>query len=126
MLFPFVDLKNNFHVDHVFPISRFNKRRLEKLGLTDADFDTVSRQANELPNLQLLDGSANIEKQAELPSSWLEENFPHKDQRRSYCDRHLLGEVPDDLSGFVEFYAARRELLRLRLVELLTATIQVG
>lgn len=122
LLFPFVDLKNNFHVDHVFPISRFGKRRLEKFGLTDEEVDTISRQANELPNLQLLDGSANIEKQAEPPSSWLDKNFPGTDKRQSYCDRHLLGDVPNDISGFGVFYEARREKLRERLIALLTAT----
>lgn len=121
LLFPFVDLKNNFHVDHVFPISRFSKRRLQAAGVTDEEIDTLSRQANELPNLQLLDGSANIEKQAEPPSSWLDKNFPGDGQRKSYCDRHLLGDVPRDMSGFREFYDTRRDNLRDRLIGLLAA-----
>ena len=91
-------------------------------GKLDEEVDTISRQANELPNLQLLDGSANIEKQAEPPSSWLDKNFPGTDQRQSYCDRHLLGDVPNDISGFGVFYEARREKLRERLIALLTAT----
>jgi hypothetical protein len=69
----------------------------------------------------LLDGSATIEKQAEPPSSWLVKNFPGEDQRRSYCDRHLLGDVPDDMLGFRAFYDTRRDKLRERLVGLLTA-----
>ena len=28
LLFPFVDLRNQFHVDHVFPISGFTSARL--------------------------------------------------------------------------------------------------
>lgn len=85
----------------------------------------MSRQANELLNLQLLDGSANIQEQAEPLSSWLEKNFPNEDKRRRYYDRHLLGEVPDDPTGFGEFYAARRDQLRQRLQGLLAAKTHV-
>jgi hypothetical protein len=69
----------------------------------------------------LLDGSANIEKQAEPPSSWLAKNFPGDEQRRAYCDRHLLGDVSGEMTGFGAFYETRREKLRERLVGLLTA-----
>lgn len=64
--------------------------------MTDEEVETLFRQANELPNLQLLDGSANIEKQAQPPPSWQAKNLPNEDQRRSKHDRHLLGDVPDD------------------------------
>jgi len=68
----------------------------------------------------------HIEKQAEPPSSWLDKNFPSAEQRRSYCDRHLLGDVPDDLMGFGGFYTARRDQLRERLEGLLAAKTQVA
>ena len=38
LLFPFVDLQNNkFHIDHVFPKSRFSFRRLHLDGVTEGD-----------------------------------------------------------------------------------------
>jgi hypothetical protein len=36
LLFPFVDLHNQFHIDHVFPISRFTTQRLLKSGIPEA------------------------------------------------------------------------------------------
>ena len=33
LLYPFVDLRNQFHIDHVFPAARFTQRRLKKAGI---------------------------------------------------------------------------------------------
>ncbi|WP_155723617.1 hypothetical protein [Gluconobacter oxydans] len=32
LLFPFVDMRNQFHIDHIFPISRFSKIKLRQAG----------------------------------------------------------------------------------------------
>ena len=114
MLFPFVDLTNNFHVDHVFPISRFTKRRLKKAGVPDDKIDDFSTMANELPNLQLLEGTANTEKRDKLPSVWLSAKYALKKDQKQYCAIHELGTVPEDLDSFEKFYNARRERLRTK------------
>ena len=115
MLFPFVDLTNNFHVDHVFPISRFTTKRLKKAGVPDDRADEFWTMANELPNLQLLEGTANSEKRDKLPSVWLTTRFPLPKDHKHYCGLHELGEVPEDLDSFEEFYNARRERLRSKI-----------
>jgi hypothetical protein len=118
ILFPFVDLRNQFHIDHVFPRSLFSKAKLRKLGLEDAQ-ERLDALANSLPNLQLLDGTANIEKQAVLPARWMVKAFPDEPSRAAYVDRHLLGNIPDDIAGFEAFHAARCEALSVRLNALL-------
>lgn len=112
MLFPFVDLSNHFHIDHVFPISRFTSRRLKKAGVPDDRIDEFRAMANELPNLQLLEGTANTEKRDKLPSVWLAAKFALARERKHYCGLHELGTVPEDLTAFEKFYNARRERLR--------------
>ena len=119
LLFPFVDLQNHFHVDHVFPRARFSKSKLRALGLGDEQIEDWQEQRDGIANLQLLDGHANLEKQAALPGPWMRQMFQDESRRRGYCEQHLLGEVPEDLAGFSSFYAARRERLRHRLLELL-------
>ena len=42
LLFPFVDLHNQFHIDHVFPISRFTTQRLLKSGVPEAKIRAFS------------------------------------------------------------------------------------
>ncbi|CRL14708.1 DUF262 domain-containing protein [Phaeobacter italicus] len=111
MLFPHVDLNNQFHVDHVFPISRFTSSKLTKGGFPDEIQEEMKDWANTVANLQLLEGQLNKEKNATLPKAWLKENFESKKARANYCDLHSLGDVPDDLDGFIDFAKARYERL---------------
>ncbi|QDV69033.1 hypothetical protein Poly24_27470 [Rosistilla carotiformis] len=119
LLFPFVDVTNHhFHVDHVFPKSRFTKPRLKKAGVTEADWDEFKEMANSLPNLQLLEGGENIEKQAAMPALWMSDTLTAT-QRTNYCDNHLLGTVPEILVDFREFYDSRAAALRQRIISLI-------
>jgi len=119
LLFPFVDLHNQFHVDHVFPTSRFSSAQLRRAGIPEHLHETFAESANELPNLQLLEGAINNEKRAMMPEVWLEKFYPTAKSQRHYCDKHMLGELPSDMKGFGEFVDARRELLREKCAELL-------
>ena len=122
LLFPFVDLRNQFHVDHVFPISRFTRVRLAKGGVEEGKIDEMIRRANELPNLQLLEGAINVEKKDVLPSDWLGKRFLDDVSRSNHRSNHLLGDVPSDLQGFGTFHETRRDALRVRLNNLLTGS----
>lgn len=121
MLFPFVDLRNQFHVDHIFPISRFHRARLRKAGFDDEHIETLARHANELPNLQLLDGAINNEKRAAMPAEWLAKQYPDPTNRSHYQTKHELGDLPADLHDFETFHLARRERLRAKLMAMLCA-----
>lgn len=119
LLFPFVDVTNHhFHVDHVFPKSRFTKPKLKKAEVPKEDWDDFKEMANSLPNLQLLDGIENIEKQAEMPAKWMDDTMDSA-KRTNYCDNHILGEVPDTLPEFPTFYAIRQAALKQKIVDLL-------
>jgi hypothetical protein len=124
LLFPFVDLRNNFHTDHVFPISRFSRAKLLKAGFTDEQAEELARHANQLPNLQLLDGAINNEKRAALPAEWLAKQFSDAASAQHYREKHLLGELPGDLQGFNSFHASRRDRLRTVLTRMLATPTQ--
>jgi hypothetical protein len=121
LLFSFVDLRNQFHIDHVYPISRFARAQLRKAGFEEDDIARLAQHANELPNLQLLEGAINNEKRAMMPAAWLEKLHADSAAQRHYRGKHLLGDLPDDMRGFEVFYEARREGLRAKLTELLGA-----
>lgn len=121
LMFPFIDLRNQFHVDHVYPISRFTRAKLRKAGFSDDCVETLARHANTLPNLQLLEGAINNEKRASMPADWLTKHHPDLADQIHYRTKHHLGDLPIDLQGFEEFYSARREHLRARLIEMLSA-----
>ena len=108
LMFTHVDLHNQFHLDHVFPRSRFTPARLAKAGVPDADIPTFCDRADRLANLQLLEGPQNVAKKDKMPSEWLVGEFPNQGDRVAFCDRHDLGEVGPDMASFRSFYEARR------------------
>ena len=119
LLFPFVDLRNQFHIDHVFPRSRFTKRRLGRACVPDEKVADYIQCRDRLANLQLLEGSKNTEKGAKMPSKWLAQEFPGSSSRLNYENLHLLGDVPKSIAQFDVFYDARRGRLKEEIQKLL-------
>ncbi len=111
ILFPFVNLRDEFHIDHVFPRSRVTRRELKKLGVDSVDADVMQEQRDLLPNLQLLPGAMNQSKGSEMPAAWLDREFTRPGEKDAYCEQHALGAIPDSLSDFELFYSNRRERL---------------
>lgn len=120
MLYPGLDFTKAFHVDHIFPRSRFTRSRLTKAGIQPQQMEDFLNKADSLPNLQLLAGLPNIEKQDSLPADWLAgPHFPDEASRRTYMAENDLDDLPGDLGGFLEFHAGRRERMAARLRKLL-------
>jgi len=119
LLFPFVDSRQHFHVDHVFPKSQFTKPRLRKAGLSESDVERFQDARDRLANLQLLEGIANIEKQQTFPAKWLVSKYSDEASRTDYCDKHLLGEVPAQFVEFLKFFEGRKARLRERIGRML-------
>jgi hypothetical protein len=119
LLFPFVDSQHHFHVDHIFPKALFRRPSLRKAGLSEEAVELCQESRDGLANLQLLEGTANIEKQQALPAAWLAEMYPDAQSRSDYCDKHLLGNVPLEIGDFPKFFEERKERLRERIGRLL-------
>lgn len=118
LIFPFVDLRNLFHLDHVFPRSAFTRRRLSEAGVTEESHMDYWVKRDRLANLQFLQGPINSEKGATMPHHWLATNFSSEDAVE-FRKQHLLGDVPESLVEFGLFYDRRRARLRERVIEVL-------
>ena len=119
LIFQHLDLRQHFHVDHVFPKSRFNRTKLVTAGISQDKIDQLQDAADRLPNLQLLEGHENVQKRAMLPTEWLE-TFKSDEERENYVTTHLLAGVPDSVHNFYSFYEERRLRLKEKIVELLS------
>jgi hypothetical protein len=120
LLYPFVDLRNQYHVDHIYPESKLRWQALRKLELSPDDESWISARRNRLPNLQLLNGPENNEKRALLPGEWLQKRFPDAAAQAHYCAEHDIGrDAAAGLSGFRDFYTVRSEKLRAKLKAIL-------
>lgn len=115
-LYPGLDLTKSHHVDHIFPRSRFYRKRLAQAGVPADQIDDFVSKCDGIANLQLLPGTANIEKLAMLPAEWL--NGPHftsPEKRTQYVLDNDLESVPEGILGFLTFYETRRQKLHVRL-----------
>lgn len=118
LLYPFVDLSNLFHVDHIFPAHRFGYGKLRKEGVPEDKIWGFVSECNRLGNLQLLEGKINNEKRARLPQEWLKQQFGSEAERENYCRLHDLGEIPETIELFHRFFEARRLRLRTKIARI--------
>lgn len=119
MLYPGLDLSKKFHEDHIFPKSRFTKKKLLNAGVPLDSIDDYMAAVNLLPNLQLLAGTANIEKQDGLPTEWIDTAFPSEDKRATYLAENDLDGLSLDLVDFTSFFEQRKQRIRTRLLAVL-------
>jgi uncharacterized protein with ParB-like and HNH nuclease domain len=110
-----------FHQDHIHPKSFFTNKGLEKMGvLSKEDRDEFINNYNSLPNLQLIEAIANIQKSAKPLSEWLKLAHPSEEKQNSY---KLLHFFPDneslELMNFIDFFNKRKGLLKEKLMIIL-------
>ena len=118
MLFPDSGSKGASDIDHVFPKSRFTPTRLVNACVAQEDVEGFRDRCDRLANLQLLDPIINKEKLNILPADWLDVHCSDDEARRSYCERHVLGDVPRKIKHFSSWYDIRRQELRDRIANL--------
>jgi len=119
LLFDWVDTRNAFHVDHVFPRSLATAAKLKAQGLPADIAAEISDRIERLPNLQLLPGPENIAKSATMPADWYRTTHHDPTARANELARHDLTGLPTDLIDFPQFFDARRRTLLARLRSLL-------
>jgi len=90
LLYPGMDFRYEFHIDHIFPQSRFTSSRLLAAGVPEPDVEAFMVRFNLLPNLQLIEGPVNVAKQDKYPAAWMVEHYPNEGAREAYRSRHEL------------------------------------
>lgn len=117
LLYPSLDFRNVFHEDHLHPKSGFTEKRLARLGIISADAqDEFVERRDAIVNLQLLDGTLNLEKSKQPLIEWLDGRFADKPlERQQYMTVHYIPDVDLSFANFLEFTDRRRELMRERL-----------
>ena len=120
ILYAGVDPAKTYHIDHIFPREKIRRDHLRQAGYSDDQVERIIKHARDgLANLQLLPGSENIGKSDRLPLAWAREKYPDAQALQGYLDQNDMGDLPEDLSGFLDFYESRRERLRARLIAVL-------
>lgn len=109
VLYPWADLKNNFHIDHMWPKSKFTAKKLEKRGIANKDF--YMDNVNFIGNLQLLESVPNIEKKDKDFDVWLQSTYSDSKQRKDYMLKHYIPDVDLFFGNFEQFLLERKKLI---------------
>lgn len=120
LLYPTLDFRNKFHLDHIFAKSLFTKKNLSKLGVPEGKQDAFINDCNVIVNLQLLEGLPNQEKSNMYFNEWIAKIYPDQSKRNVYMDKHYIPNINLDLANFDIFLEQRRQLLINKLASILT------
>ncbi|MCB1258076.1 MAG: DUF262 domain-containing protein [Microthrixaceae bacterium] len=118
-VFSHVNTRNIHHVDHVFPRALLTRSRLKQAGFDNNAIDDIQSKLDQLPNLQLLEGTVNISKSDTPPAPWASATHTTPDSYQAYLDRNCIPWLPEDVHQFDDFFDARRTALAERIVKLL-------
>lgn len=110
LIYPTLDFKNRFHLDHIFPKSLFTRSKLQKQGIRNIEF--YMDNVNLLANLQLMDGTINEEKSNTEFEVWIDKTFSEESQRKEYMNKNYIPDVDFSIENFEEFLIQRKELMK--------------
>lgn len=119
LLYPSLDFSNKFHVDHMYPKSKFTKSYLRKQGITEDEIDLYINTVNDISNLQLLPAQLNEEKLAMDFADWFNEHCPTESDKYQYRDINYLPDMDYSYSDYPKFIKERQKLIKKQLVKVL-------
>ena len=111
ILYPWANLKNNFHIDHIHPKVKFTKKTLKKYGVPEKQIEFYMENFNYLANLQLLEEIPNKEKKDSFFDEWVKKQYPDPEQRKDYMKKHYIPDVDFAFTNFDKFFTERKNLL---------------
>jgi hypothetical protein len=119
LLYPFIDTSQLHHIDHFYPRSALQQKRLERAGCDSAYAQECVECRDRLPNLMLLEGSLNNSKNDTLPLEWMKEEYANPADRKAAAERHDLVSLPSSPQEFAAYFEGRKEKMRGRLTVML-------
>jgi len=113
LFYPNKNFKDQFHLDHIYPVSIFTDAKLKALGVSNpATRKLYIEQCNQIPNLQLLDDLVNQEKSEKMPEDWLK-TFKSDERRSAYKNEHFIPHnIELTMKNFEKFFNARHRLMK--------------
>ena len=112
MLYPSLDYNNKFHIDHIYPKSKFTKTSLLKKGIAQDKVEEYMNHVNDISNLQLLAAIPNIEKQDKDFEEWFAEICPTDTDKIQYRKINYLPEMQYSYDKFLQFVSDRRKKIK--------------
>ena len=119
LLYPTLDYRNKFHIDHIYPRSILTYTKLTKRGIPEDKVYEFMNKRDSLANLQLLEGLPNQEKSGKDFNEWVIETYPSLEERRDYLRKNHIPDTDLSLTNFINVFKEREGILRNKLTEIL-------
>lgn len=119
LLYPSLDFSNKFHVDHMYPKSKFTKTYLRKQGVAEDKLDWYIDTVNDICNLQLLAAQLNEEKLATNFDEWFNSQYQTESDKYQYRTVNYLPDMDYTYDNYPLFMEERRKLLKAQLKKVL-------
>ena len=120
LLYPSLDYRNIFHLDHIYPKSKFTKKYLRSNGVPEELLDEYISEVNSICNLQLLEAVPNQEKSDKDFEEWFKQKYENEREKTDYRNKHYLPDLEYSYGNFLEFIKQRKELLKNQLKSILS------
>lgn len=119
LLYPSLDFGNKFHVDHMYPKSKFKRPYLKKQGIAEEKIQEYLDSVNDIANLQLLAAQLNEEKLATDFAVWFKRHCVSENDQYQYRKINYLPELDYTYENFPIFIQERKQLLKEELKKIL-------
>ena len=119
LLYPSLDYNNRFHMDHMYPKSKFTKKYLSKKNISEDKINEYILHCNDISNLQLLAALPNIEKQDEDFEEWFNNTYESDSDKAQYREINYLPDIEYSYENFGRFLKERKEKLKSELEKIL-------
>ncbi|MCK9450600.1 MAG: DUF262 domain-containing protein [Bacteroidales bacterium] len=119
ILYPSLDFRNLFHIDHIFPKSQFTKSKLRKRGIDEDKIETFQYYFNFIGNLQLLEATPNIEKLDKDFDAWFKQTYKSEQEQKDYIAKHLIPDTEWKFNNFIDFFEQREGMMLTKFKEIL-------
>jgi len=119
LLYPTLDFRNKFHMDHIYPKSFFTRRKLKNKGISEKDIDFYLENYNYLTNIQLLEGTPNREKANLDFKKWLNGAYKNSDKKGKYMETHYIPSINLEFENFKDFIKERKKLMKQKFNKIL-------
>lgn len=119
LLYPSLNFNNKFHMDHIYPKSRFTKKSLRENGVPEEMLDKYIEMVNDIGNLQLLPALLNEEKLDTDFDVWFANEYQTENDKIQQRSIHYLPDIEYTYENFLEFIKNRKKLIKAELVKIL-------
>jgi len=117
LLYPNLDYRNIFHIDHIYPMSKMKKENIASAGLNGDGWYTYYSKCDSISNLQLLEGVVNQIKGSQNVDTYLNTI----NDLITYKSINYLPNLSEyTLLNFDEFYNLRKQTFKLLFTNMLS------